>query len=353
MEMKYEDFIEVLREVSESQGLNSGNILKRAQDKLKERSDENGIDSVYTIVYSTFKSNSFYKNYEFKLQMSDGTTASGTLLHFAIQCNNELLVKLLLENEPSIVMKNYSGLPPLHIAASYGYENMVQLLLGDKRVNPLLKDAQGRTPREMVETIDNIQNREIIIKRLEKAEESYRTKLQNKAKNPLQDSHRAPASLTVNGDNVTTVLGNGKGKLAAVRVQVWDESKKENNGNVRSKQTSSNSITDESSGSTVNEQYQRVSVKNMVEKFEPSQKINITCSSKQAPAIESDGDDSGLELGPETAPSTSLHFEMNIDGTNNVERDVDNQTLESTLRSQIQLKDSRIRELEDSDEKLK
>ncbi|NSM56756.1 hypothetical protein HET73_04990 [Wolbachia endosymbiont of Atemnus politus] len=148
---------------------------------------------------------------------------------------------------------------------------IVQLLL-DANANPSL-DNQGLIPREIV---DNVPNKNTIVEILETGEKNYS---QKKAKDRnikikeggryhlSQDSHKTQASLAVNRDNVTTVLGNGKGKLEALRVQAWDESKKESNGNVQSKQTSSNSITDESSN-------KYPSVKDRIEFFKSLQEGN-------------------------------------------------------------------------------
>ncbi|WP_353288559.1 ankyrin repeat domain-containing protein [Wolbachia endosymbiont (group A) of Pogonocherus hispidulus] len=207
MEMKRENFFEIIQEVSESRDLSSDNVLKKVQDKLKEKSDENGIDSPYTIVYNIFKSNNFYKNHEFKLQMPDGTTARGTLLHFAVQCGNALMVKLLLENKVSVTMKDHSGLTPLDIAISNGNQEIIQLL---RKANPQLEKNKDKTPEDLV----------------------------------------------VKGNNATAALENGN------------------------KRTSLNS-TDKSSDSTVDEQYPRVNVKNIVKNFELPQKINATYSNEQ------------------------------------------------------------------------
>jgi ankyrin repeat protein len=353
MAIEKEEFFEIIKNVSESKDLSEGNLLEMVRKELF-RKDEGGHNKFHL---------DFDKNHQFSIKISN-KIEDWTLLHLAAECDNRSIVELLLNKKVSVNTRvsdgSEDGLTALHIAASYGNKEVIELLLSDNRINPLLK-SRNKTPREMV---GNWPNRNAIKKMLEEGEKSYLTNPKQKARNIkiklqnggtyhlLQDSHRTLASLAVDGNNASTTLGNGKRK-PEIKVQVWGENKKGNNSSVQSEQTSSNSITDESSDNIANEQHQRVSVKNMVKIFEPSQKIDTTCSSEQASAIESDGDDSGLELGPETAPSTSLHFEMNIDGTNNVERDVDNQTLESTLQSQIQLKDSRIQELEKSDKELK
>lgn len=220
MAIEQEKFFEIIREVSESKDLSSDNVLKKVRDKLKEKSDENGIDSPYTIVYNIFKSNSFYKNHEFKLQMPDGTTARGTLLHFAVKCGNALMVKLLLEHKVITTIKDHAGLTPLDIAISNSNQEIVQLLL-DANANPKLEKNKDKTPRDIITKANEI-----------------------------------PEDLVVKGNNATAALENGN------------------------KRTSLNS-TDESSDSTVDEQYPRVNVKDIVKNFELPQKINATYSNEQ------------------------------------------------------------------------
>lgn len=154
MAIEREKFFEIINEVSDSKDLSSDNVLKKVRDKLKEKSDENGIDSPYTIVYNIFKSHSFYKNYEFKLQMPDGTTARGTLLHFAVQCGNALMVKLLLENKVSATMKDHSGLTPWDIATSNSNQEIKQLLL-DAKANLKLEKNKDKTPEDLVVNRNN------------------------------------------------------------------------------------------------------------------------------------------------------------------------------------------------------
>lgn len=234
MAIKKEKFFEIIREVSESKDLISDNVLKKVRDKLKEKSDENGIDSPYTIVYNIFKSDNFYKNHEFKLQMQDNTTARGTLLHFAVQCGNALMVKLLLENKVSATMKDHSGLTPWDIATSDSNQEIKQLLL-DAKANPKWEKNKDKTPRDII------------------------TK-----------ANKTPEDLVVNRNNATAALENGN------------------------KQTSFNS-TDESSDSTVDEQ--RQSVKDVIKIFESPQRRNTTCSGKQtSTSLNESGnsDDSGI-----------------------------------------------------------
>ncbi|WP_338405940.1 MULTISPECIES: ankyrin repeat domain-containing protein [unclassified Wolbachia] len=299
MAIEKERFFEIIREVSKRKDLSSDNVLKKVQDKLKEKSDENGIDSPYTIVYNIFKSDSFYKNHEFKLQMPDSTTARGTLLHFAVQCGNALMVKLLLENKVSATMKDHSGLTPFDIATSNGNQEIIQLL---RKANPQLEKNKDKTPRD------------IIIK-----------------------TNKTPEGLVVNGNNA-----------AAAPANVISPYLKQHDATRNDKQTS---VTGESSDSTADEQCLRVSVKNMVEKIESSKKTNATYSDKRILTDESDSEDSGLELGLETASNTSSRSEINHDGANHVEENVDNQTLENALRSQKEENQSLKQQIQDLESK--
>ncbi|RDD35591.1 Ankyrin repeats (3 copies) [Wolbachia endosymbiont of Cylisticus convexus] len=347
MAIEKEKFFEIINEVGESKGLDQDNLLERIKNELKGKDVGE---------YNKFSKN-FSKEHPFSIKISEETAENWTLLHLATACNL-LIVKLLLKKKVSVStrVKNSSkndGPTALHIAASYGCENIVKQLLSDDRVNPLLK-SEGKTPRKVV---GNTENKEAIVKMLEEAEKDHlrkkikdlHIKVEERSCYHLsQNDHMTQSSSAVNGNNATTALGNGKGKSVPIEVQMLNESKKENNDNVQSEQIASNSITGESNNSIVSEQYLRVSVKSMVEKIESPQRRSVTCSGKQTPTGESvSSDDSGLEL--ETTFDTSSCSEINHNGVGN---EVDNQILES-LPYQIQLRNSRTRELERSDKELK
>ncbi|WP_244953493.1 coiled-coil domain-containing protein [Wolbachia pipientis] len=173
----------------------------------------------------------------------------------------------------------------MDIAKSNGHQEIVQLLLS-ANANPQLEKNKDKTPRD------------IIIK-----------------------TNKTPEGLVVNGDNVAAALENGN------------------------KRTSLNS-TDESSDSTVDEQ-SCVSVKSRIEEIESLKKPNATYSDKRILTDESDSEDSGLELGLETASNTSSHSKINHDGANHVEENVDNQTLENALRSQKKENQSLKQQIQD------
>ncbi|WP_349967983.1 ankyrin repeat domain-containing protein [Wolbachia endosymbiont of Armadillidium arcangelii] len=348
MAIEKEKFFEIINKVGKSEGLDQDNLLERIKNELKGKDVGE---------YNKFSRN-FSKEYQFSIKISEETVEDWTLLHLATACDCLLIVELLLKKKVSVStrVKNSSkndGPTALHVAASYGRENIVKQLLSDDRVNPSLK-SKNKTPREVV---GNTENKEAIVKMLEKAEKDHSRKKikgfhikveEGSCHHLSQNDHMTQSSSAVNGNNATTALGNGKGKSVPIEVQMRNESKKENNDNVQSEQIASNSITGESNNIIVNKQYLPVSVKSMVEKIESPQRRSVTCSGKQTPTGEGvSSDDSGLEL--ETTFDTSSCFEINHDGVGN---EVDNQTLESLL-SQIQLRDSRTRELERLDKELK
>ncbi|WP_265038343.1 hypothetical protein [Wolbachia endosymbiont (group A) of Hylaeus communis] len=184
---------------------------------------------------------------------------------------------------------------------------------------------------------------------LEAAEKSYRTKPKENAKDLnikiegeghyhlLQDSHGTPAKTVKKRSNA-----------AAAPANVISPYLKQHDATRNDKQTS---VTGESSDSTADEQCLRVSVKNMVEKIESSKKTNATYSDKRILTDESDSEDSGLELGLETASNTSSRSEINHDGANHVEENVDNQTLENALRSQKEENQSLKQQIQDLESK--
>jgi len=157
MAIKKEKFFEIIRNVSESEGLNENNLLERIGSKLKDA--DSG-------VYSTY--NNLKIDKLFMVQDSD-KIVNCTLLHLAAECNSVPMVKLLLEKKVK-VDEQMSGdvnskFTALHIAALHGHQEIVQLLLNND-ANPLLKDSQGRTPRDIV---GDVKGKKAIIEMLERA----------------------------------------------------------------------------------------------------------------------------------------------------------------------------------------
>ncbi len=302
MAIEKEKFFEIINKVGKSEGLDEDNLLERIKNELKGKDEGE---------YNKFSKN-FSKEHQFSIKISEEAAEDWTLLHLATACNTMLIVELLLKKKASVSARvkdgsKNDGLTALHIAASCGHKDMVKRLLNDNRVDPSLK-SKNKTPREIV---GNTENKEAIEEMLKKAEQNFYTKHEKKT--------AAPADVINSVKQCDTIRS---GEQAPV--------------------------TYESSDSVVSEQDLRVSVKHMVENFESTQRRSAACSGKQTPTGESvSSDDSGLEL--ETTFDTSSCFEINHDGVGN---EVDNQTLES-LPSQIQLRDSRTRELERLDKELK
>jgi len=169
MAIEKEKFFEIIRNVSESEGLNKDNLLERIGSELK------GINPGAYSTYNNLKIDKL-----FMIQDSD-KTVNCTLLHLAVECNSVPIVKLLLEKKVK-VDEQMSGdvnskFTALHIAASHGHQEMVQLLL-DANANPSLKDSRGRTPRDIV---GDVEGKKAIIEMLEAASSSTRDNKNTKA----------------------------------------------------------------------------------------------------------------------------------------------------------------------------
>lgn len=302
MAIDKDKFFEIINEVSESRNLDEDNLLERIKNELK------GKDAGE---YNKFSKN-FSKEHQFSIKISEEAAEDWKLLHLATACNNMLIVELLLKKKASVNARvkdgsKNDGLTALHIATSCGHESMVKQLLSNDRVNPSLK-SKNKTPREVV---SNTENKEAIVQMLEEAEQNFYTKHEKKT--------------DTSADVINSV---------------------EQYNTIRSgKQTP---ITCGSSDSIVSEQYLHAGVKNMVEKFESTQRGSVTYSGKQTPIGESvSSDDNGLAL--KTTFDTSSYSEINQEGAAN---EVDDQTLES-LQTQVQLEDSQIRKLEKPGKELK
>nr|WP_253309384.1 ankyrin repeat domain-containing protein [Rickettsia endosymbiont of Ceutorhynchus assimilis] len=252
MAIEKEKFFEIIRNVSESKGLNKDNLLERIGSKLKGVNPE---------AYSTY--NNLKIDKLFMIQDLD-KIASYTLLHLAVECNSVPIVKLLLEKKVK-VDEQISGdfnskFTALHIAALHGHQEMVQLLL-DANANPLLKDSQGRTPRDMV---SNIPNKDIIVEMLKEGEQRYaeaRKKRLTYGQGTLpQPNNKTPGNLAVGGNKITAA------------VQAWNaKGQGENNGTTpnnrkiyvqnENEQTSSNSIINENNTDKVGDTLEREQAK--------------------------------------------------------------------------------------------
>lgn len=238
MAIEKEKFFEIICNVSESKDLNENNLLQKIKDELCKKDYAE---------YDKFKRN-FSKEHQFSIKISD-KIENWTLLHLAAACNNLLTVELLLKKKASVKTRvkdgSNDGPTALDIATSNGNQEIIQLL---RKANPQLEKNKDKTSRD------------IIIK-----------------------TNKTPEGLVVNGNNA-----------AAESANVISPYLKQHDATRNDKQTS---VTGESSDSTADEQCLRVSVKNMVEKFESPQKINATCSNEQTSISlneSSSSDDSGI-----------------------------------------------------------
>ncbi|WP_264706311.1 ankyrin repeat domain-containing protein [Wolbachia endosymbiont (group A) of Lasioglossum morio] len=239
MAIEKEKFFEIICNVSESKDLNEDNLLQKIKDELCKKDYAE---------YDKFKRN-FSKEHQFSIKISD-KIEDWTLLHLAAACNNLLTVELLLKKKASVKTRvkdgSNDGPTALDIATSNSDQEIVHLL--DAKANSKLEKNKDKTPRD------------IIIK-----------------------TNKTPEGLVVNGNNA-----------AAAPANVISPCLKQHDATRDDKQTS---VTGESSDSTVDKQYLRVSVKNMVQNFESPQKINATCSNEQTSISlneSSSSDDSGI-----------------------------------------------------------
>lgn len=251
MAIEKEKFFEIIRNVSESGGLNENNLLERIGSKLKDA--DSG-------VYSTYNNLKIDKMFSV---LESGKIVNYMLIHLAVECNSVPIVKLLLAkkakvNEPIYELDGAkSKLTALHIAASHGHQEIVQLLLNNN-ANPSLKDSQDRTPRDIV---GDVKGKEAIREMLEKGEQRYvearATRRQTYRQGTLpQPNNKTPENLAVNGNNV------------AAAVQAWGAKHQEENSRItpnnkkvyvqdEDEQTSSNSITNENNINKVDDTLER------------------------------------------------------------------------------------------------
>ncbi|WP_425384913.1 ankyrin repeat domain-containing protein [Wolbachia endosymbiont (group A) of Sturmia bella] len=245
--MEKKKFFEIINEVSKSEGLNENNLLERIGNKLKDAD---------SIVYSTY--NNLKIDKMFSILDSD-KIVNYMLVHLAVECNSVPIVKLLLAKEAKVNEPIYeldeakSKLTALHIAALHGHQEIVQLLLNND-ANPLLKDSQGRTPRDIV---GDVEGKKAIIKMLEEGEQRY-AETRATRRQPyrqgtlLQPNNKTPGNLALNGNNVTAA------------VQAWGAKHQEENSRItpnnkkvyvqdEDEQTSSNSIVNENNTDKVDD----------------------------------------------------------------------------------------------------
>ncbi len=250
MAIKKEKFFEIINEVSKSEGLNENNLLERIGSELKDAD---------SIVYSTYNNLKIDKMF----RVSDSyKIVTYTLLHLAVECNSVPIVKLLLAkgvkvNEPIYELDGAkSQLTALHIAALHGHQEIVQLLLNND-ANLLLKDSQGRTPRDIV---GDVKGKKAIIEMLEEGEQRYAeagaTRRQNRQGTLPQPNNKTPGNLAVNGNNATAAV-----QACNARDQEENNGTTPNNRKIyvqdEDEQTSSNSIINENNTDKVDDTLER------------------------------------------------------------------------------------------------
>lgn len=248
MAIRKEKFFEIINEISSDEDLNEDSLLEKIKQQLLKRKYEEEHNKFHL---------DLNKNHQFSIGILS-KKEDWMLLHIAAACNNLLIVELLLKKKVSINARvrdgSNDGATALHIAALCGHRDVIELLLSDDRIDPSLK-SRNKTAKDMV---GDVQDRNTVIEILEAAEENYRMKPKSKAKDLsikvtggryhlLQDSHGIMAKTVKTSTNVINSY-----------LEQHDT-------------TQETSIANEN---VENEQYSRISVKNMVKEFESLKKEN-------------------------------------------------------------------------------
>ncbi|WP_434732383.1 hypothetical protein [Wolbachia endosymbiont of Zygogramma bicolorata] len=98
MAIEKEKFFEIIRNVSESKGLNKDNLLERIRNELRNKDYAE---------YDKFN-RGFSKEHQFSIKISD-KIEDWTLLHLAVACDDLLTVTLLLEKKVSVKTRVKNG----------------------------------------------------------------------------------------------------------------------------------------------------------------------------------------------------------------------------------------------------
>ncbi|MBS9529757.1 hypothetical protein E0495_02755 [Wolbachia pipientis] len=258
MAIKKEKFFEIINEVSKSEGLNENNLLERIGNELEKINSQ---EHTTHNMYSDLKKSGRLKDKIFSI-LNSGKTVNCMLLHLAVECNSVPIVKLLLAkgvkvNEPTHELGRVkSQLTALHIAALHGHQEIAQLLLNND-ANLLLKDSQGRTPRDIV---GDVKGKKAIIEMLKEGEQRYAeagaTRRQNRQGTLPQPNNKTPGNLAVNGNNATAAV-----QACNARDQEENNGTTPNNRKIyvqdEDEQTSSNSIVNENNTDKVDDTLER------------------------------------------------------------------------------------------------
>ncbi|WP_250294643.1 ankyrin repeat domain-containing protein [Wolbachia endosymbiont of Oedothorax gibbosus] len=179
---------------------------------IKAGIDENNVKN-FTNVFYTNRSDDIHNNpIEEAFVKEEEHYKAGGMLHNAVYMNNESILKKLLEI-PSYDVNavNKNDRTPLHLAAKYGREGMVEMLLNEEAKVDVV-DNRGRTPLHLAAQYN--EKKEIVEMLLNKgakvdiADSRGRTPLHLAAVNGHKDV--VEALLKANGINVNAVDEDGK-----------------------------------------------------------------------------------------------------------------------------------------------
>jgi cytohesin len=130
-----------------------------------------------------------------------------TPLHFAAYYGHEEIVELLITKGANVNAKEEKGWTPLHFAAYYGHEEIVELLI-TKGANVNAKANDGRTPIDWAITQDNTETADLLRKHGAKsgAEDSIHIAART-------GNHEAVKQHLVDGTDVNAKDNNGETPL--------------------------------------------------------------------------------------------------------------------------------------------
>lgn len=83
---------------------------------------------------------------------AEGIDTAAAALHLAIHCASISTIQMLLSHRaisPNGIHPPGMGTTPLHLAASLGRADVVSLLLEQENIDDTIRDAQGRTCRDV------------------------------------------------------------------------------------------------------------------------------------------------------------------------------------------------------------
>ena len=134
------------------------------EDNAFTQPKDNGLTLLYLAVYNNLGNtiNALLKAEGINVNAVH-TSYLRTPLHCAARNGRTKIVNTLIENEVNVNAEDENRFTPLHLAAYHGHTEVVKILIANG-ADPLLKNKDGKTPRDLAE-------RDFIKKLLKEAEE--------------------------------------------------------------------------------------------------------------------------------------------------------------------------------------